>query len=270
VEADSLEALAAWLTSPSNPFFARTQVNRVWFHLMGRGLVEPVDDFRATNPASHPALLDALAADFVKNGHDLRRLIRLIMNSRVYQLASEPDATHCDDEMNFSHNLVRQLGAEQLIDSQSAAAAAPMKFFGFPEGTRAAQLPRAHAEKRRDQKPSAPDVFLEVFGKPARLLTSESERCSEPTMSQAFQMISGPSVNELVARKDNRLGRLLDAGRTDREIVAEMYWAALSRPPSAAELDGALGFVLRAKDRRHALEDVLWGLLNAKEFVLRR
>jgi len=192
------------------------------------------------------------------------------MNSRAYQLSSEPDDTNADDDANFSHQLVRQLTAEQLIDSQSAAAGAPLKFFGFPEGTRAAQLPRAHAEKRRDQKPSAPDVFLEVFGKPARLLTTESERCSEPTMSQAFQMLSGPVVNDLVSRKDNRLARLFDAGKPDRDILTELYWAALSRPPKSAELESTTALVARAKDRRAALEDVLWGLLNAKEFVLRR
>ncbi|MBI3877190.1 MAG: DUF1549 domain-containing protein [Verrucomicrobia bacterium] len=269
-DADYLEALAAWLTSPDNPFFARTQVNRVWFHLMGRGLVEPIDDFRATNPASHPALLDALTRDFVKHKFDLRWLVRFVMASRAYQLSSEPNDTNADDEVNFSHAAVRQLTAEQLIDSQSAATGAPLKFFGFPEGTRAAQLPRAHAEKRRDQKPSAPDVFLEVFGKPARLLTTESERCSEPTMGQAFQMISGPTINDLVARKDNRLGRLLDAGKSNRDILVELYWAALARAPKSAEFEQTLALVERAKNRRQTLEDVLWGLLNAKEFVLRQ
>ncbi len=269
-DADYLEALAAWLTSADNPFFARTQVNRVWFHLMGRGLVEPIDDFRATNPASHPALLDALTRDFVKHKFDLRWLVHFIMASRAYQLSSEPNDTNADDEMNFSHAAVRQLTAEQLIDSQSAAAGAPLKFFGFPEGTRAAQLPRAHAEKRRDQKPSASDVFLEVFGKPARLLTTESERCSEPTMGQAFQMISGPTVNDLVARKDNRLGLLLDTGKSNRDILVELYWAALARAPKPAELEQTLALVERATNRRQALEDVLWGLLNAKEFVLRQ
>src|SRR4030095_5362100 len=124
---DSLEGLAQWLTSPTNALFARVQVNRIWAQLMGRGLVDPPDDFRATNPASHPALLDTLANDFVKRKFDMRYVIKLIMTSRAYQLSSEPNTTNKDDDVNFSRSLIRRLGAEQLLDCQSQVSGVPLK-----------------------------------------------------------------------------------------------------------------------------------------------
>jgi hypothetical protein len=265
-----LNALAAWLTSPDNPLFARAQVNRIWFHLMGRGIVDPIDDFRATNPASHPALLDALAADFVKHNFDLRYIVRLIMNSRAYQLSALPNDTNRDDDMNFSRAYVRRLTAEQLLDCQSEVAGVPVKFNGYPPGVRAGQLPGALPERKRDQRMTEVDQFLETFGKPARLLTCECERSGETTMGQAFQMISGPVINDLLAREDNRIARLLSSGKSNREIVEELYWSALTRPPTETEMNGALSLVPKAKDRRQGFEDVTWALLNAKEFVLRK
>src|SRR5258708_5414045 len=133
-EPDDLAALANWLTSPNNKWFARVQANRIWYQLMGRGLVDPPDDFRATNPASHPALLDALAEDLVKHKFDVRRLIRLIMGSRAYQLAAEPNETNAADEINYSHGLVRRLGAEQLLDCQSQLAGDPFNISASPSG----------------------------------------------------------------------------------------------------------------------------------------
>jgi hypothetical protein len=267
---DELAALAAWITSPDNPFFARAQVNRVWFHLMGRGIVDPIDDFRATNPASHPALLAALTADFVKHGFDLRYLIRLIMNSRVYQLSATPNESNRDDDLNFSRAYVRRLTAEQLLDCQSEVAGVPVKFNGYPAGLRAAQLPGALSERRRDQKMSGVDSFLETFGKPPRLLTCECERSGDTTMGQAFQMISGPAINELLDAPNNRLGRLLSSGKPARGIVEELYWTALTRPPADKELNRVTALLEKSNDKRRALEDVTWALLNAKEFVLRK
>lgn len=270
-EEDALEALAGWLTSPQNDLFVKAQVNRVWFHLMGRGLVEPLDDFRATNPASHPALLDALAKDFVRHQFDLRWLIGFIMQSRTYQLASEPNDANRDDEVNYSHALLRRLTAEQLLDAQSQATGVPLKLAGQPVGTRASQLPGAKVA--RVLKATSQDKFLELFGKPLRLFPSESERCNEPTVLQAFQMISGPAVHELIANPENRLAQLLADSRSDDAVVTELYWAALTRAPSRSELNAALADLARAKEepeKRAALEDLLWGLLNAKEFSLRR
>jgi hypothetical protein len=267
---DPLTAVADWLTSPANTLFARVQVNRIWSHLMGRGLVDPVDDFRATNPASHPELLEALADDFVRHEFDVRYLIRLIMNSRAYQLSSEPNQTNAGDESNFSHALVRRLGAEQLLDCQSQAAGVPLKFPAYPVGLRAAQLPGVRPESKGKRRASPLDQFLETFGKPPRLAASDTERSCECNMSQAFQMISGPTVNELLAEKENRISHLLAIGRSNREILEELFWATLTRAPIEEELNRLLPGLESAKDRRAELEDILWGLLNSTDFLFRR
>jgi hypothetical protein len=267
---DELTGLAAWLTSSENPFFARAQVNRIWFHLMGRGLVDPIDDFRPTNPASHPALLEALATDFVGHGFDLRHAIRVIMNSRTYQLDSEPNVTNRDDELNYSHVSVRRLSAEQLFDAEHQVCGVTPRLKGWPDGTRAGQLPGTHTERVRGQKLASADRFLEVFGKPPRLLACECERSTDSTMSQAFQLISGPLMNDLLTAKDNRLARLAASGKSSRQLAEELYWTALTRSPSVTERDRATQLIPETGDRRPALEDLTWGLLNAKEFVLRR
>ena len=267
---DELEALADWLTSPTNTLFARVQANRIWYHLMGRGLVDPPDDFRATNPASHPALLDALADDFAKHKFDVRYLIRLIMNSRTYQLASESNDTNVGDEMNFSHALVRRLGAEQLLDCQSLVTGVPLKFAGYPVGLRAAQLPGVRPESKGKRRANQLDQFLDIFGKPPRLMTTDTERSCECNMGQAFQMISGRTVNELLAEKENRVSRLVAAGKSNREIVENLFWTALTRAPTHEEQSGLLPGLESARDRRAELEDILWGLLNSKDFVFRR
>jgi hypothetical protein len=267
---DDMAELARWLTDGNNPFFARTQVNRIWFHLLGRGVVDPVDDFRITNPASHPKLLDRLASDFVEHGFDLRHVIRMIMNSRIYQLDATTNDTNADDESNYSHALIRRLGAEQLLDCQSQVLDVPLTLSGFPDGTRASQLPGARTERKRDQRITPADLFLDVFGKPPRLLSCECERSSETTMGQAFQMISGPTVNEFLAKPENRIAKLLSSGMSDREIVEALYWTALTRGPTAQEQTKSESLFKSAKNRRAALEDLTWALLNSKEFLLRR
>ena len=270
VPPDALDKLARWLTRPENPLFARAQVNRIWFHLMGRGLVDPVDDFRATNPASHPALLEALTQEFLRHQFDLRHVVRLIMNSTAYQLASEPAPGSEDDAINYSHALVRRLGAEQLLDAESQVTGVPLEFKGWPAGTRAAQLPtvraQANANKRR---PGQTDIFLRAFGKPARQLTTECERSCEPAMNQAFQLISGPTTQDFITDPENRLAALLVSDKSDRQIIEDLYWTALTRPPTDTERTQLLG-AMRAGEKRAVLEDILWALLNAKEFVLRR
>jgi Protein of unknown function (DUF1549)/Protein of unknown function (DUF1553) len=263
---DELLALADWL--PRSPMFARTQVNRIWSHLLGRGLVDPVDDFRASNPPSHPALLDALADDLAKNGFDLRRTIRVIMASRTYQLASSPDETNADDEANHSRGIVRRLGAEQLLDSMSKALSAPVTIEAWPDATRLAQVP----EGRKHYHPIRTDLdrFALDFGKPPRLIASDTERTSEPAMPQAFQLLGGPTVNELITRKGNALDTLLDAESSDSERIEQLYWRLLSRPPAEPERAAFSTHLASAKDRRRALEDLTWALLNSKEFLFRR
>ena len=262
---DELLALADWL--PHSPMFARAQVNRVWFHLLGRGLVDPVDDFRASNPPSHPELLDALAKDFATHGYDLRWLIRTITASRIYQLAAEPNATNADDDADNSHAFVHRLTAEQMLDSISAALAAPLPLEDVPTGTRVAQLP----EGRKHYRPLTTDVdrFEASFGKPPRLIASDCERSNDTDMSQVFQLISGPLIQELLTRKNNALSKLLDAETDNRKVVDQLFWIALTRPPSVAELNRCIALFTAAKDRRHAAEDLAWALLNSKEFVFR-
>jgi|KBSSwiStaDraftv2_1062776.scaffolds.fasta_scaffold83791_2 hypothetical protein len=264
----ALEELAKWLTA--QPEFARAQVNWVWFHLLGRGIVDPIDDFRPTNPPSHPLLLERLAADFASQGYDLRRLIRTIMNSRTYQLSSEPTADNREDSLNFSHAIPRRLSAEQLLDAQHQALGVPVRFQGYPAGIRAAQLPGGSPVRRNELRMAGAEKFLAMFGKPARLLACECERSSETTLGQTFQLISSPEIQELLSRKDNLLTALLNSERSATELATELYWTILSRAPSAGELRSAETMLAVETNRRAAAEDLAWALLNAKEFVLRK
>ncbi|MEN3939938.1 DUF1549 and DUF1553 domain-containing protein [Prosthecobacter sp. SYSU 5D2] len=263
---DSLQAASVWLTGPENPLFAKSQVNRIWYHLMGRGLVDPVDDFRLTNPASHPALLDDLAQDFVKSGFDLRHLIRTIMLSRTYQLDSKPSSTNAADEINYSHNLPRRLSAEQLFDSLHLALGVRPSL--DKQGTRAGQLAGPKGG-RGSPDPMSPEAFLVQFGRPKRELSCECERASDTNLGQIFQFISGPIVGRLLSDKDNRLASL-DKNNDSAAVVRDLYWALLTRAPSRDESTVMESLLSSAQDRRAALEDIAWSLINAKEFVLRR
>ncbi len=275
---DPLLPLADWLVRPENPLFARAQANRIWYHLMGRGLVDPIDDFRSTNPASHPELLETLAQELIAARFDIRHLIRRITASRSYQASSVPRAGQPEDPLNYSHAIVRRLTAEQILDSASQAAGVPLDFVGRPVGTRSAQLPSAESERRRGRKDRGNsgadlDIFLKAFGKPPRQLTTECERNGEPAMNQVFQLISGPTLQEFVSIEDNRLKTLLASGKPLENLLDELYWSVLTRPPSEFERQTLLTYLQVATDgsaRRAAMEDILWGLLNSKEFVLRR
>jgi hypothetical protein len=268
-DADRLQALADWVAAADNPFFARAQVNRVWQHLLGRGLVDPNDDFRDSNPPVNGPLLDALSRDFVDHHFDLRHLVRTIMNSRTYQLSALPNDSNREDETNFSHALVRPLQAEQLLDALAQVTGSPATFTGFPAGTRAGQLPGVGAGSRRGPRLTEGERFLNVFGKPPRSLSCECERSDDNTLGQAFQLLTGGTLNTMLSTTDNRLGALLQSGKTDEALVEELYLTALSRPPTAKEQSAALVLLGRSKDRRAALEDLTWGLVNAKEFLLR-
>jgi len=268
-EDDRLLSLADWVASADNKMFVRAQVNRVWFHLMGRGIVDPVDDFSANNLPSHPELLDALCADFVKHKFDVQYLIRTIMNSRTYQLSATPNESNTEDEINFSHVVPHRLLAEQILDSAAQLTGSNLKFEGLPDGTRAAQLPGVGSLQRRDRAAGSEDSFLLVFGKPPRLVSSECERSNETTMGQAFQLISGPLLNNLLTRENNRIDKLIKAGKTDEQILDELFWTAVSRAPMKEEAARTLAHLKENKDRRKGFEDVVWALMNAKEFVMR-
>lgn len=250
-------ALARWLTAPDNPFFARVQANRLWAHLLGRGIVEPVDDFRDSNPPSNAELLDALADEFVRSGYDQKHLLRTILNSRTYQLSSRKNEFNRDDTKYFSHARTRMLAAEQLLDAICQVTEVSEKYAGMPHGTRATQLP----------SPDAGNEFLKVFGQPARETACACERSSESNLSQALQMINGPLVHAKIRDEHNRLRRLLAAGKSPEEIVSELYLSAFARRPAAPELEAATAHVASSDDVVRGLEDVCWALLNANEFL---
>lgn len=252
-------ALAEWMTAPHNPFLARSVVNRIWFHLLGRGIVDPVDDFRDSNPSANDDLLDALARDFVEKKFDVKHILRTILNSRTYQLSAQANEFNKDDVKYFSHALTRVYSAEVLFDALCDLTEVPEKFPDVPPGTRAVQL--------FDGEFNHP--FLKAFGQPGRALACECERESESNLTQVLQLISGPSVNERVRSPKNRIGKLLAAKKSDREILEELFLVALSRPPAAPEAQGLLDHVASSQDRRKGWEDVLWVLLNAKEFSFR-
>jgi hypothetical protein len=256
---NALVLLADWLTR-DNRQFERNLANRVWFHLLGRGIVEPVDDFRDSNPPSNPALLDTVTAYFKGHGLRLKPLIAWIMKSRTYQASATPDPSNCDDESNFSHRAVRLLPAEVLLDTISQVLEVAESFPHAPSFLRAAQLPGAAGQVS----------FLKTFGKPERLLTCECERSEATTLAQAFQMINGPTVRAKLEQRGNRIGRLLAAGAADRALLEELYLAALCRGPNPAEIRAMTDHLCRASDRRAAWEDITWALLNSKEFLLRR
>jgi hypothetical protein len=257
-DSDALDDLAHWLTA-DNPQFVRNLANRVWYHLMGRGVVEPVDDFRDSNPPSDPALLDALAAALKDGGMRLRPLVSMIMKSATYRLGSAPGATNTDDDANFARAAIRLLPAETLLDALGQALGKPESFSNAPRGLRAGQLPGARMG----------GPFLKVFGKPDRLLTCECERSEATTLAQAFQLINGESIRAKLEAGDNRIGRLLNAGAPDATILTELYLASLCRPPTALERETTRAYIGRSPDRRKAWEDVAWAILNSKEFLLR-
>ncbi|MBN8627811.1 MAG: DUF1549 domain-containing protein [Planctomycetes bacterium] len=268
-KADRLRGLADWLGDDANPFFAQSQVNRVWFHLMGRGIVDPIDDFRATNPASHPELLASLTKEFVTGDFRLKPLIRTIMRSRAYQTASTVNATNADDDVNYSHAIVRSLTAEQTLDSLMRVTGTTLKFEGYPAGMRAGQLPGVRPV--RDKQPVEPaNRFLTKFGKPQRLLACECERSSDFALGQVFELIGGPIMVEMLTKPGNRIDDGIEAGKSTASLLDALYWNALSRRPSKEERAAMVEHIESAKDRRAAWQDVAWALLNSKEFLLRR
>jgi hypothetical protein len=244
---DRRELLADWITSPNNPYFARTLVNRMWRNFMGRGLVEPVDDFRATNPPTNAPLLEVLAKDFVGHGYDLHHLIRRITSSATYQLSSIPVERNKRDKMAYSRYYVRRLTAEQMLDSIVLSTGVPEKFRSQYPGTRASQL----------AEPEIESYFLDVFDRPSRQLICE--RKQPPTLNQALHLISGDTLQKKITDPRSIL-------QTTRN-VEELYLRTLSRYPDAEERSEAEQAISKAGDPKRGYEDLLWALLNSKEFL---
>ena len=254
---DRREIFAEWLTREDNPFFARVAVNRIWAQVIGRGIVDPVDDFRDSNPPCNSELLDALARDFVDSGFDQKHILRTILNSRTYQLSSVANDFNKDDNKYFSRAQVRMLSAEQILDAICHVTGVAETFEGMPVGTRATQLP-------------SPDVkhdFLKIFGQPERRTTCACERSTESNLSQALQLFNGPLVDGKLQHGQNRFRRMVAGGMSNEEILRHLYLAARCRYPSDAETDAAVTYISEKEDRIQALEDTCWALMNTDEFL---
>ena len=256
---DRRAALAKWLTSPDNGYFARSIVNRVWANFLGVGLVEKVDDMRATNPSSNEKLLAATAKFLAEQHFDLKALMRAILQSETYQRSSAPLPENKADTRFYSHYFPRRLMAEVLLDVVSEVTEAPTKFKGYPETWRAVQLPDSNIDS----------YFLRAFGRPERNNTCECERSAEPSVSQVLHIANGDTLNQKLTAKGNRIEKLLARKAPLQEIVEEAYLSALSRYPTDVEKEKFLKILQDEpeKSRRAVIEDMFWALLSSKEFV---
>ncbi|MGI8744048.1 MAG: DUF1549 domain-containing protein [Bryobacteraceae bacterium] len=255
-------ALADWLTSPENPYFARSFVNRVWGNFMGRGIVNPVDDVRATNPASNEELLSALTKDFTGHKFDAKYLIRTIMNSSAYQLSAEANSTNQNDNIFYSKYIIKRLPGEVILDAYSQVTGVPSAFSGYPAGTRAMQLPDTQVKSQ----------FLTIFGRPERLVCDSSERSFDPTIGQALNVINGDTLNKKLSAPDGNVALFLKLGLSDSKILDHLFVSAFSRYPREAEKSALLADLAESRSamkdsRRQALEDMAWALLTSKEFL---
>jgi len=261
---DRRQLLARWMTAPDNAWFARNIVNRVWAQLLGRGLVEPVDDVRATNPPTNPELLDALAESFIAGGYDPRQLIREIAASRVYQHSSQPNETNLRDEQNYSRAAFKRLPAEVLLDAVCQTTGVPEKFDGLPGGYRAVQV--------WDSRVS--HYFLRLFGRPVRQSACECERNTEASVAQVLHLLNSPEIQAKLSHEAGRVAQLVRDAASDDALAEELYLTFYSRYPTMDERQVAVEYLAsrpsgapNAESRRRAAEDLAWSMLNSLEFV---
>ncbi len=262
-EDDRRPKLVEWLTSPTNPFFARSIVNRLWYHVVGRGIVDPVDDFRDTNPPANEELLNALAEQFRKEGFRLKPVLKVILNSSTYQLSAQAAAQQspqaADPAKYFAQATTGMLGAEQVLDAVSAAIGIPTEFPGYPVGTRAIELADGTVEHH----------FLKAFSKPVRDASCECARESDPSLGQVIHLLNNPTLIANLQSNAGRVAQWLAAGKSDDEIIEQIYLTTLTRRPTASELALVKKHVKSVPDRRAGLCDVQFALLNSHEFLLR-
>ncbi|MBM3792656.1 MAG: DUF1549 domain-containing protein [Acidobacteria bacterium] len=264
---DRRRHFATWLTDPKNEYFAKNIVNRVWGAIMGRGLCHPVDDVRATNPASNEELFDALVEDFVTNGFDTRRLIRQILTSSAYQLSSEANATNQSDQIFYSKYIVKRLPGEVILDAMSQVTGVPSAFAGYPAGTRAMQLPDVRVQSQ----------FLSAFGRPERIICDAGERTQDPSITQALHVINGDTLNKKLSDANGYVNLFQKIGLSDARVLDQLSLAAYGRYPTAEEKQTIIGALVKARGgatqeaareaRRHAMEDMVWAMLTSKEFL---
>lgn len=254
---DPRQKLADWLTAPDNPYFARAICNRIWGHFMGVGLVEPVDDMRATNPPSNPELLDALARDFVAHKFDLKHLMKTVLKSRVYSLSSAPTEDNRSDTRNYARYYSRRLQPHVLLDAISGATGVPQKFDDYPDVKKAILLPN---EKARSD-------FLEVFGRSERTTSCECETSLAPNLSQVLYLLNSEELQRKLTDQSSIAGELAKPEKPAVVAVEELFLRTFSRLPNPSELQDAAKLLESSIERRPAVEDLLWTLLNSKEFL---
>jgi hypothetical protein len=252
------ENLADWLVSADNPYFAQVQVNRIWADLMGRGLVEPVDDLRVTNPASNQPLLEELASQFVASGFDQKSVIRSIVLSKVYRLSSSPTLSNRADYRNYSRHYRKRLRAEVLLDSLEQISGRELSFRGVPPGAAAKEIWTHRVSS----------TFLDTFGRPNPNQDPPCERVEELTMTQTLHLMNSPELLQLVTRDGGRADQLSQSELSEHEVIDEIYLSIYSRFPTAAERGVAMNYLSELPDqRRQAIEDLMWALMNTPEFV---
>jgi len=255
-QGDVLQVLADWMTSSTNPYFAKATVNRIWSQYFGRGIVDPVDDMRATTPPSVEGLLDALAADFVQSGFDTKHIIRLILNSRTYQLSAEPNETNQLDDRFFSRFYPRPMVAQVLLDVLNDVTGTREKYGRYPIGTRSVELPLPVSSR-----------FLSLYGRSSREFLGDLDPKLEPTLAQALHMINSNYVHKKLKSPSGSLSRLLQADPNNQELVTELYLSTLSRFPTDTELETAETYITESPERRSGSEDLLWALISSRAFL---
>ena len=257
---DRREALGQWLTSPKNPYFARSIVNRYWSYFHGRGIIDPVDDIRASNPPSNPELLDALTKDFIEHGFDLKHLVRTIVSTHTYQRSYRSNKWNDGDNINFSHAAARRLSAEQLYDSIMVATGAPRRLPGVPGGFRAAQLPDSSVQVS----------FLDMFGRPPRESPCECERNSDVSLGQTLNLVNGPTIADAIIHPEGLVSKLVKAKATPEKMIEEIYLATLCRGPSEDEKTRLGKYFSEVGDTTEAAQDLMWALINSPGFLFNR
>jgi len=248
--------LSEWIASPENPFFARNLANLVWAHFFGQGIIDPVDDVRVTNPASNPELLDELSRRFTEYNYDFKKLVRDVCNSRTYQLSSQSNETNEGDTRNFARAKLRRMRAEILLDAISAVTNTKNKFQGLPLGARAVQIADGRVS----------NYFLTTFGRATRETVCSCEVKMEPNLSQALHLLNGDIVNKRIVQ-GNIVKTMMDKGTNPKEILEDLYVRCLSRMPRESESANLLAAINGDEDKKSALEDAFWALLNSKEFI---
>ena len=254
---DPRVSLARWMSAGDNPFFARTMVNRMWAHFMGRGIVHPIDDARSTNPPSNPELLDGLAQDFISSGYDLKQLIRVIANSYAYRLESAPHAGNVGDTQTFARFYPRRMPAEVLLDGISQVLDVPTNFDSVPPGTRAIELP--------DENVAA--NFLDVFGRPLRMSACECERVDAPALTQALELVNSSEIQRKLTEKTGYAEQLAISDKSPEILAREIFLRVFARHPRPEELNAATLFFAAEPDRGEACRSLLWSLLATNEFM---